>query len=243
MTTGLRYKNLTPTTASGAPSAGPKPVDPRDAIIEQAKAESLDDRTDGELITIMRTLAGSRNPVHRLTEALASDTLQNRYPTLDPIMEAWVTDGSKGSYTDTLIAALTELQTVVPETPITAAEFKELKDLGYPNRRRTDSRAKVAALTEARRLELLLDAHHHHLPEGWPDDQQSLDLRRQVFNLREPHDEIGWESQSHKAVYRADRASSTLSTTAELRLLAKDAIPAIAAAARATLARRKTTTS
>jgi hypothetical protein len=242
MLTGLRYKNLTPTTAPGAPSAGPKPVDPRVAIIEQAKAESLDDRTDGELITILQTLDGSRNPVHRLTEALASDTLQDRYPTLDPIMEAWVTNGSKGSYSATLIAALTELRTVVPETPMTAAEFKELKDLGYPNRRRTDSRAKVEALTEAYRLELLLDARHHYLPEGWPADQESLKLRRQIFALREPHDEIGWEAQS-KPVYRADRAASDLSTTAELQLLAKDAIPDIAAAAKATLAARKTTPS
>ncbi|SDO00441.1 hypothetical protein SAMN05216368_10920 [Cryobacterium flavum] len=191
----------------------------------------------------MRILADSRNPGHRLIGALAADTVQDRYPQLDEVMEAWVKAGSKGSYSATLIAALTDLQTEKPEAPMTASEFKELKDLGYPNRRRTDSRAKVAALTEARQLELLLDAHAHHLPEGWPADREALELRQQIFELREPHGDIGWESQSHKPVYRADRAASTLSTTAELRLLAQDAIPEIAAAAKATLAARKTTPS
>ncbi|MFO7688968.1 MAG: hypothetical protein R6W83_00170 [Cryobacterium sp.] len=200
-------------------------------------------RSTDELVTIVRRFANSRNDMNRFIGALASDTIVERHPTLDPIMEAWVTSGSEASYSETLIAALTELRTEKTEPPMIAAEFKELKDLGYPNRRRTDSRAKVEALTEAYRLELLLIAHHHYLPEGWPDDLESLDLWRRIFDQRESNGDIGWESPSHKPVYRADRASSSLSTTAELRLLAQDAIPAIAAAAEATLAGRKATTS
>ena len=114
ITKGLRYKNLTPTTAPGAPSAGPRPAAETEAIIAQAKTEALDNRTNDELITIMRRFAGSRNGINRLIGALASDTIIERFPELDSTMEAWVTDGSKGSYTETLIAALTELQTAEP---------------------------------------------------------------------------------------------------------------------------------
>lgn len=126
---------------------------------------------------------------------------------------------------------------------MTAAKFNVLKRLGFGNRRRGDNAARAQALEEAHLLELRLDARNRHLPNGWPDDQEALELRRQIFELREPRAAVGWESRSPERGHRAGRASSILSTTAELRLLAKDAVPEIAAAAKATLAARKTTPS
>lgn len=115
--------------------------------------------------------------------------------------------------------------------------FEPLKRLGRQSR--TDRQAKARVLTEALRLEHLLDARNSHQPPGWPDDREALELRRQIFELREPFDAVGWETRSSERGHRAGRASSNLATTAELRLLAEDTDSRIAAAAKATLATRK----
>ncbi len=79
--------------------------------IREAASTLSDDQVMEAIITIdteLETLKGDKGDAHRTVRAALYDVLENRYPFLTEILDAWITGEDDRTYTEVVADALTK---------------------------------------------------------------------------------------------------------------------------------------